>query len=665
MIAGLGVVGAVGAAEAATTTPQCASFAERTTFSGIDLTFGQFDPSLGELQSVELSIRLGVTWDDRVEIDSNPLGNPYTITATRAVTSGLIVPGLDVPVTTTATGSYVVDDINSEGAIEEPIGTDAGGGDVPGDDGFRRIGSSSETLEANSVDDPTPYVGTGQVEVTVSAVGTSNFDGADNAAILAVTTATGQVCVQYTYIPYVSVGDYVWLDVDRDGIQDGAEPPIDGVTMRLTGDGTREATTSGGGLYAFRDLLADAAYEMEVVPPAGYSLTTRSAPGSTPADDSGFDRTTRRQAFVAPASGANLASPPDDPTIDAGLVAFDLALSKRVVTPPPYTLGQQVEFELVPSNLGPTNALPGWSVTDLVPEGLALVSMSGSGYECSGTTCTSGSVLPAGASAAPIRLVVTVQALSDLIRNVAYVAPSPDDVPEIIPLDIPAPGTDTTATSTNNDAHADIANPRYDLALVKTVARSPIGIGELAVFTVRVRNQGDVASGQITVVDQVPPGTRPEFISAGGTYDSSSRRVTWTVSNIAPRTTIELELRVAIVDAERTRFTNTAEISSDRSAQYGGDIDSTADADLTNDVLVDQTEFLADGYNDPTIDEDDHDIAVVEVVRTPQGIPTTTAVPVPTLPRTGSSGTTGTLPAVAGLMVLVGLGSLVAVRRRS
>lgn len=43
----------------------------------------------------------------------------------------------------------------------------------------------------------------------------------------------------------VSVGDYVWLDVDRDGIQDSAEPAIPGVTVTLTdATGAVVATTT-------------------------------------------------------------------------------------------------------------------------------------------------------------------------------------------------------------------------------------------------------------------------------------------------------------------------------------------------------------------------------------------------------------------------------------
>ena len=50
-----------------------------------------------------------------------------------------------------------------------------------------------------------------------------------------------------------SLGDYVWNDLNADGIQDAGEPGIDGVTVELYGNSTCIAgtTTASGGLYSF------------------------------------------------------------------------------------------------------------------------------------------------------------------------------------------------------------------------------------------------------------------------------------------------------------------------------------------------------------------------------------------------------------------------------
>ncbi|NQT51474.1 hypothetical protein HQ576_05460, partial [bacterium] len=54
-----------------------------------------------------------------------------------------------------------------------------------------------------------------------------------------------------------SIGDLVWHDLNKDGIQDAGEPGIDGVTVTLydaAGAVAGTTTTAGGGLYLFDDL---------------------------------------------------------------------------------------------------------------------------------------------------------------------------------------------------------------------------------------------------------------------------------------------------------------------------------------------------------------------------------------------------------------------------
>ena len=62
--------------------------------------------------------------------------------------------------------------------------------------------------------------------------------------------------------PAVSVGDFVWSDTGRDGVQDAGEPGIAGVTVTLTGptglpvtdvngNPVNPTTTNGVGAYSF------------------------------------------------------------------------------------------------------------------------------------------------------------------------------------------------------------------------------------------------------------------------------------------------------------------------------------------------------------------------------------------------------------------------------
>lgn len=91
------------------------------------------------------------------------------------------------------------------------------------------------------------------------------------------------------YVP-AAIGDYVWMDVDRDGVQDVGEPGLGGVTLDLysdpNGDGDPSdgtvigtAVTDGSGYYLF-DALGEAGYVVSVTDSNGVltdmSLTTGS-----------------------------------------------------------------------------------------------------------------------------------------------------------------------------------------------------------------------------------------------------------------------------------------------------------------------------------------------------------------------------------------------------
>ncbi len=92
----------------------------------------------------------------------------------------------------------------------------------------------------------------------------------------------------FGYRGNVSIGDFVWYDIDRDGVQDGgAEVGLSGVTVILTwagpdndlattGDNITLTTTTSGGAYLFSGLPAGT-YRVDLdenTLPAGYAPTT-------------------------------------------------------------------------------------------------------------------------------------------------------------------------------------------------------------------------------------------------------------------------------------------------------------------------------------------------------------------------------------------------------
>jgi len=71
------------------------------------------------------------------------------------------------------------------------------------------------------------------------------------------------------------LGDFVWHDLNADGIQDLGEPGIPGVTVKLFKDGVDTGvtdTTDGSGLYLF-DNLVPGNYNVMFVAPAGYMVS--------------------------------------------------------------------------------------------------------------------------------------------------------------------------------------------------------------------------------------------------------------------------------------------------------------------------------------------------------------------------------------------------------
>jgi uncharacterized repeat protein (TIGR01451 family)/fimbrial isopeptide formation D2 family protein/LPXTG-motif cell wall-anchored protein len=295
-------------------------------------------------------------------------------------------------------------------------------------------------------------------------------------------------------VKLVSVGDFVWYDVNRDGIQGDGEAPVPGVTVNLYDDETGEllatAVTDENGFYSFTDLWAGASYTIEFVKPSGTSFT--SVDSGDDALDSDADLVTGTVTFTAPSDGLNSAVTPDDPTIDAGLVKFNLTLTKVLSTTGVVYPGDTVTFTLTPHNDGPVDTLAGWSVTEVVPAGLTFVSMTGDGYTCTGTTCVADGILAAGADGNPITVTMTAgTAISS--RNVAFVDKAGTEGPETNPLVTPTQDTDTTTSETDNDSEAAVIvspflpNTGTDVAPFLAIALGLMAAGGLLLAATRRR----------------------------------------------------------------------------------------------------------------------------------------------------------------------------------
>lgn len=120
-----------------------------------------------------------------------------------------------------------------------------------------------------------------------------------------------------------SIGNFVFLDADKDGIQDEGEAGVAGVTVTLynaAGMAIATTVTNGAGEYLFSGLKAGT-YTVGFTEKAGFDFTTANAGGD--AIDSDADATTGLTAPITLVIGqANL-------TVDAGLVVENVAPDAR------------------------------------------------------------------------------------------------------------------------------------------------------------------------------------------------------------------------------------------------------------------------------------------------------------------------------------------------
>ncbi len=149
-----------------------------------------------------------------------------------------------------------------------------------------------------------------------------------------------------------SLGNYVWIDDNNDGIQDATEDPLEGavVTLDITyPDGTvvtLMTTTDADGFYSFDNLLLDEDYnmggggmmptfELSVATPTGYMATVIDANGN--ADDLA-DSEDPAGTMANPTQGSNDTTTNADPTMESPEASYDFGFAPVIG----YSIGNYV-----------------------------------------------------------------------------------------------------------------------------------------------------------------------------------------------------------------------------------------------------------------------------------------------------------------------------------
>ena len=292
------------------------------------------------------------------------------------------------------------------------------------------------------------------------------------------------------------VGDFIWFDVDGNGVQNGGETGLTGVVVRLYSAASNLllTTTSGvAGAYAFTN-LPTGNYFLQFATPTNY-LATAQDQGGDDALDSDVSTNTGRTATFALGGGTN------DVSRDAGFYS------------PPSTIGDFVWRDVNGDGLQ-----SGGAETGLVGVVVTLYDAASNVVGVTTSTAAGAYVftnLPTGnyflQFAAPSNFTIT---LPDQGGNDAVDSDASPTTGRTAVFHLP-PGTSDTSRDAGFSAAV------YGLTLTKTSsAGSCLAPGATNTYTIVVANTGTVSQSGIAVEDMLPPGATYMAGSVAATFYS-------------------------------------------------------------------------------------------------------------------------------------------------
>ncbi|WP_428655545.1 SdrD B-like domain-containing protein [Runella sp.] len=403
-----------------------------------------------------------------------------------------------------------------------------------------------------------------------------------------------------------SIGDFIWKDINDNGIQEQGEPGVKGVIVQLL-NSTNNAvlatdTTDANGIYSFTG-LDSGNYKVKIVLsslPDTCQITPKqdvSTGGGTDTNDSDFNPTTGESpVIVINTLATGIAK--DNPTIDAGLIIPCVKPLWNFTTTPvcsPTATVYSVAFSIANKkghlkvNAGTLSGSNPYTVTG-IPNGTNLIITDSLRANCKYDTtiiapdcsCPQVNLLTPNATACkgdtlPTLKITLIGANTNGV-NVNWFANATGGNSLASGLSYKPAGsiaaTDTFFVELSGGTGGCINQPRtaiivtaldcqVDLALKKLINKKIAQVGDTLTYTVKVWNEFSANATGVEVTDSIA--TTVQFVNGSfsgsrGTASMTNNVIKWTIGNIAANgDTVTLTYKVKAVQ-EGVHF-NTAEIT--------------------------------------------------------------------------------------------------------
>ena len=301
--------------------------------------------------------------------------------------------------------------------------------DTSGHYSFSNITPGNYFLRFYLIDGNTAYKFTTPL-VGNSAINSKVINDSGYTAVFTLAPGDNQTNLDAGVVPNIlnngKVGDFVWNDINHNGIQELGEPGISGVTVKLyTSANVLAGTTvtNNTGNYFF-DNLAPGSYFVQFIPPQGFYFSPKDQ-GTNIDINSKADSATGKTIIFAINDG-NIST-----RWDAGMYTIipptfpELYVNKDDNSTFMKAVGQDVTYSIVYKNTG-TGSLLTPTVTDSLPAGLTYKSSTGgisSGETAKGNNIVVwhlGTVAPGDSGL--VTITATVASNSPNFLNTAYFA---------------------------------------------------------------------------------------------------------------------------------------------------------------------------------------------------------------------------------------------------